>query len=87
MKSDRKQEVAKLKAAITVMLQELGISRGTFLRTLPKMKARGYKYFIDEKGRKSSIRQKFAFLKDLVEHSRKEKIEFELKEKETENNA
>lgn len=87
MKSDRTQEVAKLKAAITMMLQELGISRGMFLRTLPKMKARGYKYYIDPKGRKSSIRQKFAFLKDLLEHARKEKIEFELKEKETEENA
>jgi c-di-AMP phosphodiesterase-like protein len=85
MKPDRTMEVAKLKAAIESMLQELGISHRVFNRTLPRMKARGYKYFIDENGRKSSLRQRFSFLKDLVDHSRKEKTKLE--EKELEENA
>jgi hypothetical protein len=76
-----------LREQIDLMLKDIGVSRGVFKRTLPRMTARGYKYFIHAKGRKPSLRQQYVFLKDLKVGIDKKKIEVKITEKEEEKNA
>jgi ribonuclease HII len=72
MNWQRKQEVKRLKQELKEMIEWMGITKGLFYRTMPRVKARGYKYYVDNSGRKASLRQQWQFMKDLIEAKKKE---------------
>lgn len=79
-KMRRDWEKKRVSGLISAMLTEMGISRGVFERTMPKMSGSGFKYGISGDGGKASLRQKYSFLKGLYDFKMKEK-----EKKETEN--
>lgn len=81
-KLDRKIEVRKLKTEMKNMLEEIGISKSMFYKTLPRVSGEGYKYRIEPEGHKMSLRQQYSFLKSVVDL--KNKKDEAKKEKENE---
>ena len=73
MSISRKMEVSFLKEEIKRLTKELGVSKGLFKRTLPKVKGSGYKYSTDETGHKQSLRQQYLFLQELIKYKNEKK--------------
>lgn len=72
MKSlERKVEVLFLKKQVNTMLKKMELSKRK-LGLFPKVKGRGYKYYINSTGHKMSLRQRYSFLVDLIKSSENE---------------
>lgn len=81
----RKHETKWLKEQINAILDEIGVSKRIFKRTLPRMSGRGYRYEVNAaNGKKPSLRQKYVFLVELRDSFRKQNLGIEYLEDENE---